>query len=97
MSKPYIVYGGNGNPINGKYPPDREKYGEEFCGYRSEAEKVLFHDFAVLSSDFYIFYNDTFYSVNKEVDSIKVYWNAFLSDSKVVYNEEEYRVKYTNF
>ena len=90
MSKPYIVYGGNGNPTNGKYPPDREKYGEEFCGYRSEAEKVLFHDFAVLSSDFYIFYNDTFYSVNKEADSIKVSWNAFLSDSKVVYNEEEY-------
>ena len=51
MSKPYIVYDGNGNPTNGKYPPDREKYGEEFCGYRSEAEKVLFYDFAVMSMD----------------------------------------------
>lgn len=90
MSKPYIVYDGNGNPINGKYPPEKEKYGDEFGGYNSEAEKILFYDFAVLSSDLYIFYNDTFYIVNKENDSIKVSWNAFLPDSKVVNKEEEY-------
>lgn len=90
MNRSYIINDVNGNPINEKYPPNKDIYGDEFGGYRSEAEKVLFHDFAVLSSDFYIFYNDTFYSVNKEADSIKVSWNAFLSDSKVVYNEEEY-------
>ena len=90
MNRHYIINDANGNPINGKYPPDREKYGDEFGGYKSEAEKILFHDFAVLSSDFYIFYNDTFYSVNKEADSIKVSWNALLPDFKVVYKEEEY-------
>lgn len=37
-----------------------------------------------------------FVALIKEADSIKVSWNAFLPDSKVVYNEEEYRVKYTN-
>ena len=90
MNKPYIIYNKKGDLVNGKYPPNIELYGEEFGGYRSEAEKILFHDFAVLSSDFYIFYNDTFYSVNKEADSIKVSWNAFLPDSKVVYKEETY-------
>ena len=90
MNRSYIVNDVNGNPINAKYPPNKEKFGEEFGGYRSEAEKILFHDFVVLSFDFYIFYNNTFYFVNKENDSIKVSWNAFLPDSKVVYKEEEY-------
>lgn len=96
MNKSYIIYDEKGDPVNGKYPPNKEMYGEEFGAYKSEAEKILFHDFAVMSSDFNIFYNNTFYSVNKEADSITVSWNAFLPDSKVVYNEEEYRVKYTN-
>ena len=90
MNRSYIINDVNGNPINGKYPPNKELYGEEFGGYRSEAEKIMFHDFAVLSFDFYIFYKNTFYFVNKENDSIKVSWNAFLPDSKVVYKEEEY-------
>ena len=71
MNWSYIINDVNGNPINGKYPPNKEMYGEEFGGYGSEAEKILFHDFAVMSSDFYIFYNDTFYSVNKEADFYK--------------------------
>ena len=96
MNKSYIIYNEKGDLVNGKYPPNKEMYGDEFGAYKSEAEKILFHDFAVMSSDFYIFYNNTFYSVNKEADSITVSWNAFLPDSKVVYNEEEYRVKYTN-
>ena len=90
MNKPYIIYNEKGDPVNGKYPPNKEMYGDEFGGYNSEAEKILFYDFAVLSSDLYIFYNDTFYIVNKENDSIKVSRNAFLPDSKVVNNEEEY-------
>lgn len=90
MNKPYIIYNEKGDPVNGKYPPNKEMYGDEFGGYNSEAEKILFYDFAVLSSDLYIFYNDTFYIVNKENDSIKVSWNAFLPDSKVVNKEEEY-------
>ena len=28
MSKPYIINDANGNPINAKYPPNREKYGD---------------------------------------------------------------------
>ena len=64
MNKSYIIYDEKGDLVNGKYPPNKEIYGDEFGGYKSEAEKILFHDFAVLSSDFYIFYNDTFCCVN---------------------------------
>lgn len=64
MNKSYIIYDEKGDPVNGKYPPNKEIYGEEFGGYKSEAEKILFHDSAVMSLDFYIFYNDTFYCVN---------------------------------
>ena len=61
MNRSYIINDANGNPINGKYPPNKNVYGEEFGGYKNRKEEILFHDFAVLSSDFYIFYNDTFY------------------------------------
>ena len=48
MSKPYIINDANGNPINGKYPPNREKYGDLYEGYKTWAEEVLFHRFGVL-------------------------------------------------
>ena len=51
MNKSYIINDANGNPMNGKYPPNKELYGEEFGGYKNRNEKVLFHDFAVMSMD----------------------------------------------
>ena len=51
MNKPYIIYDEKGDLVNGKCPPYKEVYGEEFGAYKSEAEKILFHDFAVMSSD----------------------------------------------
>ena len=30
MNKPYIIYDEKGDPVNGKYPPNKEMYGEEF-------------------------------------------------------------------
>ena len=61
MNRSYIVNDVNGNPINAKYPPNKEKFGEEFGGYRSEAEKILFHDFAVLSMGVLFMYNGAKY------------------------------------
>ena len=49
MNKSYIIYDEKGDPVNGKYPPNKEMFGEEFGGYGSEAEKIPFHDFAVMS------------------------------------------------
>ena len=61
MNWSYIINDVNGNPINGKYPPNKEKYGEEFGGYGSEAEKILFHDFAVMSMDVSFLHDGTRY------------------------------------
>jgi hypothetical protein len=43
MNKSYIIYNKKGDLVNGKYPPDKEMYGEEFGAYNSEAKKILFH------------------------------------------------------
>lgn len=61
MNKSYIIYDEKGDPVNGKYPPNKEMYGEEFGGYRSEAEKILFHDFAVMSMGVSFMYNGAKY------------------------------------
>ena len=50
MSKPYIINDANGNPINAKYPPNREKYGDLYEGYKTWAE-VSFPDLGWLQSE----------------------------------------------
>ena len=35
MNKPYIINDSDGNPINTKYPPNKEKYGDKFGGYKT--------------------------------------------------------------
>lgn len=47
MNRSYIINDVNGNPINEKYPPNKEMYGEEFGGYGSEADRfgVKYHKF----------------------------------------------------
>lgn len=61
MNRSYIINDVNGNPINEKYPPNKDIYGDEFGGYRSEAEKILFHDFAVMSMDVSFLHDGTKY------------------------------------
>lgn len=61
MNRPYIVNDEKGNPMNSKYPPDREKYGDKFGGYKSETEKLLFHDFVVMKKDLSFIFNGTKY------------------------------------
>ena len=63
MSKPYIA---NGNPINAKYPPNREKYGDLYEGYKTWAEEVLFHRFRVLCYDVCFTYKNKEYFLLKE-------------------------------
>lgn len=40
MNKSYIIYNEKGEPVNGKYSPNKEMYGDEFGAYKSEAEKI---------------------------------------------------------
>ena len=66
MSKPYIINDANGNPINGKYPPNREKQGPLYKGYKTWAEEVLFHRFGVLCYDVCFTYKNKEYFLLKE-------------------------------
>jgi hypothetical protein len=61
MNRSYIINDVNGNLLNGKYPPNKEKYGNKFGGYKTETEILLFHDFAVLSKDVSFLYNGNKY------------------------------------
>ena len=61
MNKSYIIYDEKGDPVNGKYPPNKKMYGEEFGAYNSEAEKILFHDFAAMSMVVSFMYNGAKY------------------------------------
>lgn len=47
----FIIEDENGFPINGKYPPNKKKYGNGYDGYRTLAEEVLFYDFGVMCYD----------------------------------------------
>ena len=61
MNRPYIINDAEGNPINAKYPPDKELYGNEFNGYKNRTEEVLFYEFMVLEKDVSFIYNGTRY------------------------------------
>ena len=72
MSKPYIINDANGNPINAKYPPNREKYGDLYEGYKTWAEEVLFHRFGVLCYDVCFTYKNKEYFLLKEQNSLSM-------------------------
>ena len=57
MNKPYIINDADGNPINSKYPPNKELYGDEFGGYKNRTQRILFHDFVTSSIDISFSYN----------------------------------------
>ena len=35
MNRPYIINNIDGNPMNAKYPPNKELYGDEFGEYKN--------------------------------------------------------------
>jgi YHS domain-containing protein len=51
MSYEYIHTDLAGYPFNSKYPPNTEKYGSLYHGYRNSAEETFFYDFAVQRYD----------------------------------------------
>lgn len=52
MSKPYIINDANGNPINAKYPQNREKYGDLYEGYKIWAEEAYSIDLGCYATMF---------------------------------------------
>lgn len=61
MNESYIINDADGKPVNAKYPPNKEIYGEEFGGYKNSNAKIIFHDFVVLSKDVSFVYNGVEY------------------------------------
>ena len=89
MSKPYIINDANGNPINAKYPPNREKYGDLYEGYKTWAEEVLFHRFGVLCYDVCFTYKNKEYFLLKEQNYAAVCDEHFTEEYEVYANEME--------
>lgn len=50
-----------GYPMNLKYPPNRELYGNTYYGYKNVNQEALFYDFAVMSYDVSFKYKDKDY------------------------------------
>lgn len=73
MNRPYIINDAEGNPINAKYPPDKELYGDEFNGYKNRTEEVLFYEFMVLEKDVSFTYNGVKYYFYKHNTLATVY------------------------
>lgn len=64
-SRDYVGYDLFGFPFNRKYPPNKNKYGEDFYGYPTKGEGVLLYDFCIMGYDVKFSYNgDTYYFLN---------------------------------
>lgn len=59
--------------ISTKYLPNKEKYGEEYGGYRNKTEEIIFNKFAAMSNDVSFIYNNTKYYIYKRNNVVKVY------------------------
>ena len=64
-SREYFGYDLFGFPFNKKYPPNKEKYGDDFYGYPTKGEGILLYDFCIMGYDVEFSYNgETFYLLN---------------------------------
>ena len=53
----YVGYDLFGFPFNKRYPPNKNKNGDDFYGYATIGEGVLLYDFAVMGYDVEFSYN----------------------------------------
>ncbi len=76
--------------ISTRYLPNKEKYGEEYGGYRNKTEEIIFNKFAATSNDVSFIYNNIKYYIYKRDDIVKVY-NANIKEIiKEYLNETEF-------
>ena len=89
MNKPYIINDASGNPINGKYPPNRELYGDGFSGYKNRTEEILFYKYLVLKKDVSFTYNGVkYYLYSHNTSAI-----AYNANTKKIIEEYENEFK----
>jgi len=59
-------------PFNQKYPPDTDKYGTEYHGYKNDAHETFFYNFAVQGYDLAFRYKGKMYYALSEPDHVAV-------------------------
>ena len=54
-------------PINKEFPPDFEKYGKKYNGYKNEIQEVIFYDFATINYDLELIYKGKAYYFQNDI------------------------------
>ncbi|MCD8202493.1 MAG: hypothetical protein LUD48_02480 [Prevotella sp.] len=85
-NEPDIVWNLNGYPMNAKYPPDIEKYGNEYHGYPNDEYETILYDFAVKGYDLIFTYKGKPYYVLFEVDHVALCDDHFTEEYEVFPN-----------
>ena len=92
----YIALDLFGHRFNQKYPPNKKLYGNDYGGYKNNAEEVLFYDFSVLFYDVSFKYNGKNYYLLTDTDHVAVCDSHFSEEYETFANAveliENYRI-----
>ena len=90
----YIALDLCGYRFNRKYPPNKERYGDSYGGYKNNAEEVLFYDFAVQFYDISFKYNGRSYYLLTDDDHVAVCDSNFTEEYETFKDAVELIEKY---
>jgi len=90
----YIALDLCGYRFNRKYPPNKERYGDSYGGYKNNAEEVLFYDFAVQFYDVSFKYNGRPYYLLTDDDHVAVCDSNFTEEYETFKDAVELIEKY---
>ena len=90
----YIALDLCGYRFNRKYPPNKERYGDSYGGYKNNAEEVLFYDFAVQFYDVSFKYNGRSYYLLTDDDHVAVCDSNFTEEYETFKDAVELIEKY---
>ncbi len=85
----YIALDLCGYRYNSKYPPNEDKYGTHYRGYKNNAEEVLFYDFAVQFYDVSFKYDGKSYYLLTDEDHVAVCDEHFTKEYEIFSNANE--------
>lgn len=95
MNRSYIINDVNDDIVNAEYPPNKDRYGEEFGGYKNRTERMMFYEFAVKLKDISLIYNGIKYYLYRHNDVVKVYDASNKEDIAEYSNELELIEKFS--
>ena len=90
----YIALDLCGYRFDRKYPPNKERYGDTYGGYKNNAEEVLFYDFAVQFYDVSFKYNGRSYYLLTDDDHVAVCDSNFTEEYETFKDAVELIEKY---